>query len=349
MVSLEISKILSFEITVELLSPWYLLFVWAIRQKKKLLMLKLHGGLGDQLYMFFSATELAYSTSRRLVLCKWTIDRTHAGSPFGLLDLVSQDTPVEITQRPLNKISMDFHQWITGIVRGRISEKSFFRLKLHLDRLFGIINNVTSFSYELAEPGFIQRELRILKWRRRIQLDCYFPTISVYGSLNLKAMLPGLSRNPVTPSPAIVLSEGYAVAHFRVGDIFDTYTARGVLSPDYYESCIQMILETDPGIIIYGVSDNLDRAKLLYPEVPLLWINDSDKFDALAILRLLSSSRFLITANSGLSLWAGRLGSDIEKVYAPQFLERKDLLSNTHYRPFDENWKLVLNNFISQG
>jgi hypothetical protein len=322
--------------------------VWTNRKKKKLLMLKLHGGLGDQLYMFFSGTELAHSTSRRLVLCKWTIDRTHAGSPFGLLDLLSQDTPVEITQRPFNKISMGFHQYITGIVRGRVPETSFFRLKLHLDRLFGIVNNVTSFSYELAEPGFIQRELRILNWRRRIQLDCYFPTDSVYGSLNLKAMLPGLSRNPVIP-PTIVLSEGYAVAHFRVGDIFDTYTARGVLSPDYYESCIQMILQTDPRIIIYGVSDNLDRAKMLFPKLPLLWINDSDKFDALAILRLLSNSRFLIAANSGLSLWAGRLGSNIEKVYAPRFLERQDLLSNTHYRPFDENWKLVSNNFISQG
>jgi hypothetical protein len=110
-----------------------------------------------------------------------------------------------------------------------------------------------------------------------------------------------------------------------------------------------MILETDPRIIIYGVSDNLDRAKMLFPKLPLLWINDSDKFDALAILRLLSNSRFLIAANSGLSLWAGRLGSNIEKVYAPRFLERQDLLSNTHYRPFDENWKLVSNNFISQG
>ena len=144
------------------------------------------------------------------------------------------------------------------------------------------------------------------------------------------------------------MPESYAVAHFRVGDIFDTYTSRGVLSSDYYESCIRLILEIDSRITIYGVSDSIERAKTLYPDLPLVWINDSDKFDALTILRLLSNSRFLVTANSGLSLWAGRLGSGIERVYAPLFLEQRDLSFNTCYEPFHENWELVVNNFISR-
>lgn len=310
-----------------------------------MLILKLHGGLGDQLYMFFSAAALAHSASRSLVLCKWTIDQTHAGSPFGLLDLVSQDIPLELTQSPSNKIFMGFHKYITGIFRSRLSEASFFRLKLYLDRFFGIINNVSSFNYDLAESGFVQRELEILKWRRRIQLDCYFPAVSGFESLKLKTMLPGLSKNPVGRS--VALSKGYAVAHFRVGDIFDTYTSRGVLTSDYFQSCIQMILEIDPRVVVYGVSDNIERAKALYPNLPLLWIDESDEFDALEILRLLSNSRFLIAANSGLSLWAGRLGSSIEKVYAPLYLDRQDLSHNTSHKPLDENWELVANQFIS--
>ena len=167
-------------------------------------MLKLHGGLGDQLYMFFSAVELARSTSRRLVLCKWTIDHTHAGSPFGLLDLVSHDIPVELTQRPSNKLFMKFHLYIAGILRSRFSEIQYFRLTKFLNRFFGIVNNVTSFNYDLADSGFIQRELGVLRFRKRIQLDCYFPTVSVYEGMNLKAMLPGLSKN-ASPPPLLCL------------------------------------------------------------------------------------------------------------------------------------------------
>lgn len=317
------------------------------RKGKKSLVLKLHGGLGDQLSMFFSAVDLADSSSRTLVLCKWTIDQTHTGSPYGLLTLVEQCFPLEVRQHSFNKMAMNIHRFITGIFRGRLSEKSFFKLKLYLDRFFGIINNVTSFSYNLAESGFIERELAILKWRRRIQLDCYFPNVSDYKSLNPKTMLPGLSKK--TDNPPVVLSKGYAVAHFRVGDIFDIYTSRGVLNSDYYESCIRMILDIDPRIIIYGVSDDIERAKMLYPTIRIHWINDSDEFDALEILRLLSNSRFLVAANSGLSLWAGRLGSTIEKVYAPLFLERRDLSMYTRHKPLDENWELVINDFIPQG
>lgn len=308
---------------------------------KKSLFLKLHGGLGDQLSMFFSAVEIATLSSRELVLCRWTIDQTHSGSPFGLLALVGQNYPVETRQRTSNRLSMKIYRLSTGFFRVRLQERSFFKIKLLLDRLFGIINNVISFEYDVAKSGFIEKELKLLKRRRKVYLDSYFSSFVNYQGLDLRAMLPGLAENFEES-----FGENYAVAHFRVGDIMDTYTSRGVLGPDYYESCIKSVLAIEPRATIFGVSDNVKRAKTMYPNLPINWIEQSDTYDALKVLKLLSNSRFLIAANSGLSYWAGRLGTSTELVYVPLFPTKLDLATNAIWEPLDQNWLLIENRFI---
>lgn len=323
---------------------WYSPCVQKVRNNSKLLVLKLHGGLGDQLSMYFSAVEMASFSSRKLVLCRWTIDQTHYGSPYGLLALVGQSHPVEVRQNSLNRVAMGIYQFITGFFRVRLAEKLFFRIKLHLDRLFGIVNNVISLKYDVAKQGYIKKELKVLRFRRKVYLDSYFSSFTNYQELDLKAMLPGLAENLEDS-----LGANYAVAHFRVGDIFDSYTSRGVLSPDYYELCIRRILAIEPRTTIFGLSDDIERAKSLYPKLPIVWIEESDKFDALKVLRLLSNSRFLIAANSGLSYWAGRVGRSTEVVYVPLFPTRQDLFSNSIWKPLDQNWELIRNDFIPQG
>ena len=309
--------------------------------KRKQLLLMLHGGLGDQLSMYFGALSLAKESNRQLVVSRWTIDKTHAGSAYGILDLIPKDVPVEHNQRLLHRIQMNLYRRITGILRPKVGEENFFRIKLALDRIVSTVNNVISYDYAIAGPSYVLDEIERLKRRKSIRLNCYWPTFADSGNLEVDLTLPGLFKENDRAQ-----SGEYAVLHFRVGDIFDLYASRGVLGVNYYRTCVEKILEMEPGLKIFAVSDDLARAKFFYGDLPLNWIEDSDHFDATVILRILANSKILVTANSGLSFWAGKLGVGISKVLAPTYPTKKDLLTGATYLPIGSNWLLINNDFL---
>jgi hypothetical protein len=309
--------------------------------KKKYLLLMLHGGLGDQLSMYFGALSLANASNRYLVVSRWTIDKTHAGSPYGILDLIPEDVQVEYHQKLFHRIQMSLHRRISGFFRPRVDEERFFRIKLTLDRLVSTVNNVVGYDYRLADPAYVLDEIEKLKRRKSIRLNCYWPSFTDSGNLEIDLTLPGLLKENHR-----VQSEEYAIVHFRVGDIFDLYASRGVLGVNYYRTCVEKILELEPGLKILAVSDNLERAKFFYGDLPLNWIEDSDQFDASVILKILVNSKILVTANSGLSFWAGKLGVSISKVLAPAYPTKNDLLTGATYEPIRSNWLLINNDFL---
>ena len=315
--------------------------MFRLRLKKKQLLLMLHGGLGDQLSMYFGALTLAKLSNRQLVISKWTIDKTHAGSPYGIFDLISQDLQIEYSQRLLHKLQMIIHKRITGMLRPKVEEETFFRIKLILDRLVATVNNVISYDYRIADSTYILREIEQLKHKKCIKLNCYWPSFTDSGNLELNLTLPGLFKESHRAQ-----AQEYAIIHFRVGDIFDLYPSRGVLGVNYYRTCVEKIFEVDPGLKIFAVSDDLDRAKYFYGGLPLNWIEGSDHYDASVILGILVNSKILVTANSGLSFWAGKLGVGISKVLAPSYPTKNDLLTNTTYLPLGSNWFLVENDFL---
>lgn len=309
--------------------------------RRRRLLLMLHGGLGDQLSMYFGARELAKVSNRELVISKWTIGKTHVGSPYGLLDLIPKDISIEYHQGFTSKKLMYLYRRIIGFLRPRLKEDSFFHRRVLFDRLFGIINNVISFDYDTADPSFVFQEIKRLKHRRVVRLNSYFPSFADSGDQDLHIALPGLFNKS-----HIIHESEYAVVHFRVGDIFDTYSTRGVLGGKYYELCVERILISEPGLKIFAVSDNIERAKMLYGHLPLIWIDDSDTYDALSVLKILANSKMLVTANSGLSFWAGKLGLSISEVLSPAYPTKKDLLTGTTYPPLRSNWFLIQNDFI---
>lgn len=311
------------------------------RNCKKELLLMLHGGLGDQLSMYFGALEIAKASNRELVVSKWTIDQTHVGSPYGLLELIPKEVNVEFSEKYIHRMQMKFFRLLIGSVRPRVNEDTFFRLRIVLDRVFGIINNVVSFDYKVADSSFIIRELDRLKRRKLVKLNCYFPSFADSGELDLNLSLPGLFIRTGT-----FQENEYAVVHFRVGDIFDTYSARGILGLNYYKQSVERIIDLDPKLRILAVSDNINRAKSLYGDLPLNWIDESEGLDALSVLRILANSKILVTANSGLSFWAGKLGLHINKVFAPAFPTKNDLNTGVPILPLGSNWVLIQNDFI---
>jgi len=55
----------------------------------------------------------------------------------------------------------------------------------------------------------------------------------------------------------------------------------------------------------------------------------------------------LVTANSGLSFWAGRLSHKIEKVFCPMYPTKKDKSNSQPSAPFSDVWEIVENDFLS--
>jgi hypothetical protein len=313
-------------------------------RRRKKLYLSLHGGLGDQLFMYFSCLKLAEVTKRELILSKWTIDPTHAGSPFGLLRIVPHTLVIESKPRYLDSVRLRVFRRLSGSLRSRVSLNFFYRAKRLLAMKLGLVFNVLSDDYDIGDFEYVLSEVEKLRHRKNVRIDCYFDTFEGYRRLkNAQEALPGLFPKG---KPKVVGE--YAVVHFRVGDIFDTYTSRGVLGNSYYSKCVEEIRRVYPDLKIIGVSDRLERAQALHGNLNIEWLAQSDQLGGLDVLRLFIQSKVLVAANSGLSIWGAMLGRDLLKIYVPRQFDKGN--PSKTFKEFEllSNWILIENDFISK-
>jgi hypothetical protein len=312
--------------------------------RSKKLYLSLHGGLGDQLFMYFSCLKIAEVTNRELILSKWTIDPTHAGSPFGLIDIVPNTLLVESKPRYLDSVRLRVFRRLLGSLRSRVSPNFFYPAKRFFAMKLGLVFNVLSDNYDIGDFEYVLSEVEKLRHRKNVRLDCYFDTFEGYQRLeNAQETLPGLFRERESK----VVGE-YAIVHFRVGDIFDTYTSRGVLGNSYYSKCVEEIRRVYPDLRIIGVSDRMERAQALHSNLNIEWLAESDQLGGLDVLCLFIQSKVLVAANSGLSIWGAMIGRDLLKVYIPIQYDKSNPSKTFEEFRLSSNWVLIENDFISK-
>ena len=203
---------------------------------------------------------------------------------------------------------------------------------------FGILDDTLE-NYELQDSSLVLKKFRRLRFHKYLILVGYFSDFKYFDNLSSDSQkLPGLFMNQNLNSP-------YAVAHFRNGDILDTYKTIGVLDDAYYKNAIQEIHSHHFQGKIFGVSDNVARAQEIHDLPTVEFIPDSDTWDALEVFRFLSFAQVRICANSGLSLWASKL-SPIENSTTFCPLRLNKTFDYDVVRSLPINWTRIENGFL---
>jgi hypothetical protein len=106
----------------------------------------------------------------------------------------------------------------------------------------------------------------------------------------------------------------FAVIHFRRGDLVHFRDSMGLLNSSYFHRAIEIVQEKSPeDFPVYILTDDVSEAKKVFNDTEFSIIG-SDQMSAWQSLALMTKAKYLVTSNSTLSWWGGRLNAVAEKV-----------------------------------
>jgi hypothetical protein len=289
---------------------------------EKTVIVRLQGGLGNQLFQYAAARGL--TEGRKLLL-----DCSALGSG-------AKNTPDTTTRFfELSVFSTLKYNMLPPIaIKVLTSENRFVRLA---KRLFypGLIN--------ISECPF-QQARELAAKGTAIYLNGYFQDENFFLQIR-RALLAELSfPDPGSVAPASlaqILSADNAVSiHVRRGDYLTpkALAFHGVLGPDYYQASVQLMNSRVPTPHYFIFSDDPDWCrehldfpgdKSIMPPGEKAWVD----------LALMSKCRHNIIANSSFSWWAAWLNNNPEKiVIAPRKWFADEEANSGQHTIIPDNW-----------
>lgn len=289
------------------------------KRTRRTIIVQLQGGLGDQLKRYYAGKYFASKLGAKLILNTSALTSYHKGEQTSLRFLMDHE---DFSDEQIDRNDMRLK--INGFINSRLALNSranglFLRF---VDFLFGHISDIRPLSYDTMPFGSTTVSFRCLKIHKVLVLSGYFPSAEYFLSLDpkerelqrfdekanslLHSLDPALSE---VFRGLIQNSSSFGIAHFRLGDIYTTYTDIGMLSEQYYMAAISLIKSMASNIKVFGLSDDVKRARELYPNVEVEWLEASDLWDADAIALVIMSAAAIVIGNSGLSTFAALLAN----------------------------------------
>lgn len=254
--------------------------------------IQLHGGLGNQLFIWAMAHSVSLQISEPVELVFAKDKRNRVDRPIELYGLVPYCK---------EKIIIRESSWTSIKLRGVDKFSTLKNSKrINVNKIFGI--------HTMKETFDIPSSLTGIKLLRG-----FFQNIHMLTPLNslLAQELHGyLSRisEPVNP-------DGHSrqtVVHFRRGDTTQIASEWGILGYDYYRKILSehtsLTIVTDDSSYIGEIRQHFPMAEILTP----------DLCDSWQALKIMTNAEHLVMANSTLSWWAGWLmGKEANKCNFP--------------------------------
>ena len=253
----------------------------------KKLVLYLHGGLGDQLRKYFAGLYLSQRTNRELIFDTSFQHEWHIGD-VSSLSFLFENIPVD------NNVLASRERYRFALRRSN----KLLSSRGYIDSIFSYFQDFDNSSFDVT----LNRQEIIAKleaWRRRsvIAINGYFPTFTYFREVaknsNVNFKLMTIPRD----------FQNKCIIHFRTGDSYpvNSEAARDLF---YYESAIARVRSFISDIEFYGIADNVPIAKVIYANLKIQWVDDSDKWDSYKLFSVLSHAQYFISSQSGISLWA---------------------------------------------
>lgn len=293
---------------------------------KKRLKVFLKGGLGNQLFGYFAASNLSAISNRTSYLLLDDIDLARVNGRYSIESF-------DIAHNVVISQASTLEKFGTRITR-KIKSSSV---------IFGVIQDKNRLT------NITRLNSKIFRHRKSILLDGFFQDLDYLknensDSSNLKLKNPSewyiALRTEISHRNPIMI-------HVRLGDFLENMDSVGVLSGAYYRNAINRIAD-HASREIWIFSDDIEKArailgehfdeKILYIEAP----NESDPAESLC---LLSESKDIVISNSTFSLWAALLGRREKSVVAPSHFF---VSSEKNQFNFPTQWSIVKSEWLTK-
>ncbi len=283
---------------------------------------RLEGGLGNQLFQYAFGTQLAYQHNAELVLDL----SSYASKPAHgyMLDRFSIRAR-ELRSEERKRIPGRYGQGTRSLLQALVfAGKEMTRVR---ERPFGFAEKYMSAPDDSYLVGYWQSDLFFRDVTTNIR-EQFLPAVSM-SSETLRI------RERMLKSSSIAI-------HLRRGDYITTkpMAARN-LSLDYYRECVASQLERRPESEVYVFSNDIPwcRANLDFP-CPIHFVEHTNNATANEDLSLMTAAECLVIANSTFSWWGAYLGERQDRtVFAPRSWYHPGTLDDSNINCKD--WNLV--------
>lgn len=269
---------------------------------------ELAGGLGNQLFMYGTALQLARNLRCPLYLdttwFKGDVNRSFALSAF------DHDGILTASSRLLRKNSINLHKLF--------SPAAGYSRKLHIEKSPRYDSSINNLSVGTRLRGYFQ------SWK-------YFSSIES----TLREQVSNL-RNPSSwyesTLQQLQVSGDWLAIHFRRGDYLseNALAYHGILGLDYYNEAIARVDSINGKLPIMVFTDDLDEAHEFFKDSArcVTIVHPPPDSHDLESMLLMAQSSAIITANSSFSWWASWLGRQRERaVVVPKSWNKVDNIS----------------------
>jgi len=301
------------------------------------------GGLGNQLFAYFSALFFARENSSSLIVCIDTIDRSHSG---GNSNIASFNLfPNRIDFRRTTKYARLKNRILNGIKR-----RSLF-FNYIIDYIGGYIAQ--------SQSGFFEHDIAIFQNKiKKILERQFFNTVNLHGNFQNCELIQKLPMEYkqltlMNPSNWFKSMEVQAknklpiVIHIRLGDYFTSpdFEKSGVLDVNYYINALRHVLDIFPGREIWILSNDINRAQKYFSKIKIFAVDNKLQFiltepnaDPAEELLLLTLGCAIICSNSTFSLISAMINPNDRIVVVPNKFYR----SPNHLQfKYLQDWHLI--------
>ncbi len=286
-----------------------------------MIIVKLAGGLGNQLFQYAAGRALAHSQGKTLLLDISNYDRDHLGRQYRLNHFHIQAEFA--TPRDVRRISRQNRRDLFSRVWQR-AERYLPRhwRSVFVDRVEGYDPALFRIRRNVALQGYWQSEK-------------YFRSIAPLLRQELVLHTPPVGRN-ATLAREITGVESVSV-HVRRSD-YVTNNSHIVLPKTYYEAALAHLAHVAPEAYYYIFSDDIPwcRKHLDLPG-PAVFVDHNGPEADFEDLRLMNLCKHHIIANSSFSWWGAWLGNNPQKIV----ISPRKWFSDSHRKTHDlvpETW-----------
>jgi len=304
------------------------------------ILVKLIGGMGNQMFQYAMARALAHRHN-----CQLVIDKS----------LCAESETLNSSDLSLRPFGLDVFNIQAQIVDGACLEKTLkVRKECRLRRAAALMfckaaNRFTdSWKIGIFERKDVSFDKSLLKLPENVVLQGYFPSYKYFEGIeqllrqDFTFIIEPDEQNRKTMD--LICSSNSVSLHVRQGDYISSEKTRnkfGICSPAYYQRAVGYFAKAvkDPLFFIFTnepdfVKDNL---KMDYPSVCVTHNSGKKSYED---MRLMSLCRHNIIANSSFSWWGAWINKNPDKIViapSPAF----DVMGLKDYDFYPNSWMLL--------
>jgi hypothetical protein len=265
----------------------------------------LNGGLGNQMFQYAIAKSIAITHNTQLYIDTTFLDHNSISSDSFTarsfeLSIFPRVVGEKMISRPQSRRRLfDYLKYMM------VSKLAY----LFHEQRFDFDSNVLNISPPVKLEGFWQSEKYFARNERLIRQQFLFPLEKIGRANNLLIDNMQKSQNPIS-------------VHVRRGDYtsLNLHQKHGACGIEYYEEGIRRMKEMFPSAKFFFFSDDMDWVKneLVHLVKDYVLVEDNTDKNAWIDMKLMSSCKHHIIANSTFSWWGAWLNPQIDKkVIAP--------------------------------